>query len=428
LRLHRFGEKRRKDKVCMKNSTRGEKNVHHSPRFFNAHEGIQFAGLSDIGKQRENNEDFILFKDNLLLVADGVGGEEGGEIASKIACETIAAEFFAVLDKVKNPSVALQHAVKKANKNIFAESARKNSRMATTLCALYIHNNIVFYTHLGDSRIYMVREHKIKQLTEDHTLQSGNKRKKKANISERSNVLTKALGTGKPDIKVERLRLKEKDIFVLTTDGLTDCVSNDEILQHTEELHKPENMRNEQFCDRMIALANERGGKDNITVGIVSVNAITKKTFNKPLLYAPITLIFLAALLYAGKDYIKPYFQPVPNIIEEQLLTTHDFEVFINEWKSAWGSMDIELYGAFYAEDFFSSGMDRQRWLANKERVNSRKEWIEIDISDIGIEKENGTVTIKFIQNYRSSNYNSLSQKSLALKKHKNSWLITCEQ
>ena len=339
---------------------------------------LSFAGQSDLGKERKNNEDFFLFKEDLFLIADGVAGEDYGEIASKIACEKVSASLKEYLLKNIPPKRAIVDALTEAHKEIIKVSKDKNAlNMATTICALLIKNNLAYFTHLGDSRIYHIRGKKIKQLTVDHILGEQNKN------GQKSNIITKALGAGKPDIVVQTLALKGKDIFVLTTDGLTDYVSEKDILGGIKESREYTN-RERHFCNKMVSLANNRGGKDNITIGMIYVNQISLKKVKKNIIFTTASLFILAALLITGRIVTTP----PSNNQSKKNIEIYNFDSFISEWKNAWESMDIERYGKFYSPSFFSSGMNRDEWLDNKKKLNRNKKWISIDIKDIKVEEE----------------------------------------
>jgi PPM family protein phosphatase len=378
---------------------------------------MEFAGLSDIGKQRNNNEDFILFKDNLLLVADGVGGEEGGEIASKIACETIAAEFFAVLDKVKNPSVALQHAVKKANKHIFAESVRKKCRMATTLCAIYIKNNIVFYTHLGDSRIYLYRQAKIRQLTVDDKPQ--NKTSGEGKDAKDSSMITNALGfVENARFSIHRLYVRKNDILCAFTDGLTGPLSDIEIrdiISNADSI--------EDAVGQLIGEANNRGGKDNITAGLIKVEKIFRRHMNRSFfLFLPVIILsFMAAGAIYNLNRIRE-----EQRIEQEILKGEVEAFILGEWREAWEKFSVHDILELYSSSFGDKLRDMQyEGMWDKYRA---REKADIAIENISVSQESGGVRVSFVQHFQTNRFNERSLVNILLVRENGKWKVAEER
>ena len=243
---------------------------------------------SDKGLKRSNNEDacFVLLTDKVYLVADGVGGGNAGEIASRTAVNEIANYISQhPIDKATN-KYASQHPIDKAtnkyaivnylqdcldktNEKIF-ESARKyeeNKGMATTAAIVYTRGGIAYIANVGDSRVYLFRNEKLVQLTEDHTyvntlLNAGIISEEQAASDSRKNVITKALGaedTVEPDFF--QVDIIKDDIFILCTDGLYDEVDEGSMI---EILKKDSSMSD--VCADMIAAANRNGGHDNITI------------------------------------------------------------------------------------------------------------------------------------------------------------------
>ena len=243
---------------------------------------IEVAGQTDVGRKRNHNEDnfAIMPEFGLYVVADGMGGHASGEIASKMAIDTLQ-EFFAStaedpertwpyrMDRGKGyEENRLITGVKLCNLRIF-EQAQRNARqrgMGTTLVALFAVEDGVYVAHVGDSRVYRVRSGAIEQLTEDHSLLNDYKKMKRLTEEEirnfpHKNVIVRALGmkdTVKVDTRLEDPRVG--DLMLLCTDGLCGPVSDDqilEIIQTTPDLAAA--------ASRLVAAANERGGPDNIT-------------------------------------------------------------------------------------------------------------------------------------------------------------------
>ena len=243
---------------------------------------IEVAGQTDVGRKRSHNEDnfAILSEFGLYIVADGMGGHASGEVASKMAIDTMQ-EFFAAtsddpertwpykMDRSKGyEENRLITGVKLSNLRIF-ETAQKNSKqrgMGTTLCALFAVEDGIYVAHVGDSRAYRVREGKIEQLTEDHSLLNDYRKMKKLSPEEienfpHKNVIVRALGmkdTVKVDTRYEAPRAR--DTILLCSDGLSGPVSDEKMLEIVETSQDlPTATR------RLIDAANEGGGPDNIT-------------------------------------------------------------------------------------------------------------------------------------------------------------------
>lgn len=237
---------------------------------------LESFGLSDVGQARKNNEDVIaiLPDHNFFTVADGMGGHKAGEVAAKEATDEILHYFQNFLKKKvlklsqKEISFHIARAISRANKKVLrlGENNTNYKGMGTTLCCLYLRDNFAIYAHVGDSRIYLLRDGELRQLTEDHSLIQKFGVEK---IEERryKNIITKAIGTTDyltPAISYERIM--ERDIYLLCTDGLSDFLSKDKIKNILKTTSKKEIM-----AKRLIDTAKEKGSQDNITALLVEV-------------------------------------------------------------------------------------------------------------------------------------------------------------
>ena len=244
--------------------------------------GIEVSSQSDIGCVRQNNEDSFgywepeddgqfLRKGRLAVVADGMGGYEGGQEASRLAVETLVAVYrgFGGGD----PQTALVEALQAAHRQIrqysFANPELRG--MGTTCTAAAIVQNALYYVHVGDSRLYLIRDGQITRVTRDHSyvgrlVESGMISPEEAEHHPQRNILTAALGTN-PDLVMdspaEPEPLRSEDVLLICTDGLWGLVRNSEILDAVE------NKSAELAGRKLINLARERGGPDNITVQIL---------------------------------------------------------------------------------------------------------------------------------------------------------------
>jgi protein phosphatase len=234
------------------------------------------AGLSDLGCTRENNEDsfgaFMAGGENgqggLLVIADGMGGAAGGEVASGMAVETLSRVYLQSVAAC-GPQTALEAAMRSANGAIFfrARGDQRLQGMGTTCTAVAVAGNEIFLAHAGDSRAYLIQGGKIRQITQDHTLTAEIQRTMaggSAGVSaDMSHVLTRCLGN-EAELEIDRLgvpvTLRAGDTLVLCSDGLSNMVAPEEI-QRLGGAAAPE-----AACKQLVALARERGGQDNITV------------------------------------------------------------------------------------------------------------------------------------------------------------------
>ena len=229
---------------------------------------------SDIGKKRQKNEDSFLFSPDLGLyvVADGMGGHVGGKQASSLAVEEIES-FVKQNRKTKKKTQLLQDAVRAATRKVFEESHRhpELNGMGTTVTALLIDEQEAVIANVGDSRTYLMRESKIRQVSEDHSLvqeqfRAGILSAEEAQHSQYRNIITRSIGFEK-DVQVDIFteKCQEKDMFLLCSDGLTTLVEDAEIAKVLEK-------RSQKTAGKkLIELANSRGGYDNITVILVYV-------------------------------------------------------------------------------------------------------------------------------------------------------------
>lgn len=245
---------------------------------------IDYASLSDTGRVREKNEDscggFVPEDDAahrekgaLFIVADGMGGHRGGEIASGIAVKTIGDGYYqSTLD---DPVQALIEAFQAANTSILNRATLDETLlgMGTTCTAIAMRNGNAYFAHVGDSRAYLFRAGEIRQITHDHSLvgemvRSGIISDEDARVHPKRHVITRSLGvqeTIAADTPESPLPIEKDDTFVLCSDGLTTYAEETDIKSALE------NGDPAQACRKMVDLANSRGGRDNITVVVVTV-------------------------------------------------------------------------------------------------------------------------------------------------------------
>src|SRR5881275_3559668 len=222
------------------------------------------ASLTDVGRQRQGNEDSFLEQEPLFAVADGMGGARAGEVASKVAVEKLGSSG----DFDGSPEQHLAEVTKEANREIYrmAQDDSALAGMGTTLTAALVTGREVAIGHVGDSRLYRFRDGELERLTQDHSLVEELVRQGKLTPEEAENhpqrsIITRALGP-EPDVEVETYTHAGRagDVYMICSDGLTGMVPEPEIAEILADSGSLD-----QAARRLIEEANANGGKDNIT-------------------------------------------------------------------------------------------------------------------------------------------------------------------
>jgi len=235
---------------------------------------MKVVSATNVGNYRKNNEDsyYVNESKNLYVLADGMGGHLAGERASKMATEIIGQDFAKdrEIKSIDDAIEILSSSIRDANKKIF-ESSQENEDyrgMGTTLSSGLILGDVLIYSNIGDSRIYRINE-EMEQITQDdsfvnYLIEIGEITEEEAKNHPKKNVLTKAMGTTSDiEVIVNTLDIKDKDVFLFCSDGLTNMVSDEEIFKIVKE-NSPEEAR-----DMLLNLALKNGGMDNITFILV---------------------------------------------------------------------------------------------------------------------------------------------------------------
>lgn len=247
--------------------------------------GIELAGLSDVGCQRENNEDYYSYwepasdeefqrRGRLAIVADGMGGYEGGQEASRMAVETVE-DMYAHTSE-GDPQSWLLAGFQMAHFRI-QEHGEKNPElqgMGTTCTAVALLDSLLYFAHVGDSRLYLIHGSTISQLTRDHSyvsrlVENGVIRPEEAESHPQRHILTAALGAGHaitPDCPAGPVSLAKGDGLVLCTDGLWSQVTAQEVYDVVTKTGP------DQACRSLVETAKERGGPDNITLQVLRLS------------------------------------------------------------------------------------------------------------------------------------------------------------
>lgn len=230
--------------------------------------------LSDVGLVRKDNEDNYLVSPErgLFVVADGMGGHVGGQVASTLAIQIVDEFITPAQLETFQPDYLLLQALEKANTEIYSRGKQEQYYgMGTTVTAALFHGEQVYVAHIGDSRAYLLRDKELTLLTQDHSLvnelfQSGSLTLEEAQNHPQRHVLTRALGTEeKPQIDIFSTAVQPGDLLVLCTDGLYNHVPEGDILNVILET----NFDLKLAVNNLVNLALERGGNDNITVALV---------------------------------------------------------------------------------------------------------------------------------------------------------------
>ena len=240
---------------------------------------LRITGHTDTGIRREYNQDYIDFDQDLAIavLADGMGGHNAGEVAAQMAVNFVLKKLQKNASQETSVSITssqlleyLSTTISESNAEIFKASEKEEDYkgMGTTLVAAMIVETQLYVGHVGDSRLYLYRDRTLRKVTKDHSLvqdliDRGFYTEREARNASVGNVVTRALGT-RPEVEVDTIgvKLEQYDLLMLCSDGLTDMVSDWEIAETIDE-HSTDL---DAACQRLVALANRYGGKDNISV------------------------------------------------------------------------------------------------------------------------------------------------------------------
>lgn len=238
-----------------------------------------YDGFTDKGLKRDKNEDMILIKDNLFVISDGMGGHKRGEVASRMVIESLKRvnyyNFFKK-DKKEYIEIILNKSIEEAHKNIkrYATKSYIKSIIGATVAGIYssdLCNNKIAIFHLGDSRVYLVRENKISQITVDHSKYEELKRTGRYNEKQLSkigkNMITKAISNHRfYSLDIKFMEYKKDDIYLICSDGVSDLCSNEDlknIITNSNSL--------KSACEKIKETVYNRGAKDNLSLILAKV-------------------------------------------------------------------------------------------------------------------------------------------------------------
>ena len=242
---------------------------------------MKISLVTDIGQKRSNNQDFINKFDNkqgitLVILADGMGGHRAGNIASEMTVTDLGREWvntdYTELSQIRDWFLV---SLENENKKVYELGQTDEFKgMGTTVEALAIVDNNVIYAHVGDSRIGLLRHGEYQLLTSDHSLvnelvKAGQLTEEEAANHPQKNIITQSIGQAnpvEPDLGVQML--EENDYLIINSDGLTNMITNDEIV---EILNQDKNL--DEKNKELVSLANDRGGLDNISIALIHVES-----------------------------------------------------------------------------------------------------------------------------------------------------------
>jgi PPM family protein phosphatase len=223
------------------------------------------GAITDPGRRRRRNEDAYVCEPPLFAIADGMGGAQAGEVASRLAAAALKESGVETGGEER-----IYDLIQEANRRVYDRSSTDptTSGMGTTITVALVEDGDVAFGHVGDSRAYLIRRRKMEQITEDHSLvnelmKSGKLSREEAESHPQRSVITRALGTD-PDVDVDTFTIAAQtgDVFLLCSDGLTDMLSEDEILGLVEQ----NSSDIDAALKALVKAANRSGGEDNITV------------------------------------------------------------------------------------------------------------------------------------------------------------------
>jgi len=241
---------------------------------------LDVAAVTDIGLIRESNEDSYAIdkKTGLFVLADGLGGHSGGEVASKLAVDTITTFFKRLPKEARESSVTktIRNAVQAAHENIIKESVVNPilAGMGSTLVLALIRERTLYVANVGDSRAYLYHDNNLRLLSYDHSVVSelikqGEITKDEARRHPQRNLVTQVIGINPfTDCYQKKLELCGGDIIMLCSDGLWDMISDKEIEEIIKNEEEPKNL-----CSDLINAAKDAGGRDNITIVVIKVRS-----------------------------------------------------------------------------------------------------------------------------------------------------------
>lgn len=254
---------------------------------------LDVAQLTDVGRKREHNEDnmaYVIPKDQqvmtkkgaLFIVADGMGGHAAGEVASEIAVDTVSNAYYQ--EDSNDIAASLLYAIRRANAAIHQRAAENmlRSGMGTTCVATVLRGNRAYIANVGDSRAYLVRDGKVRQVSQDHSwvaeqVRAGLLSEDQARTHAQRNVITRCLGTqAEVEVDVFSEQMEDGDTLVLCTDGLSGLISDEELTKIVNAFLPQESVYH------LVERANENGGPDNITAIVVHINEVGEPVAEPP--------------------------------------------------------------------------------------------------------------------------------------------------
>jgi protein phosphatase len=247
---------------------------------------VEIAAFTDTGLARDHNEDCIGYdvSSGIAVLADGMGGHQAGEIASRMAVEQVLRQMKSRLIKQTGRPITssqmlnlVSNTISSSNRKIFEASEEISSRhgMGTTVVAAVVEGSHLYAGHVGDSRLYLLRDSKLRRITKDHSLvqdliDKGFYTEDEARSASINHVVTRALGTAEVvEVDILEQEAERDDLFLLCSDGLSDMLSDEMI----EQILSEADMTLDDKAQGLVARANQNGGKDNVSVILIRVQS-----------------------------------------------------------------------------------------------------------------------------------------------------------
>lgn len=434
---------------------------------------LQFSFKTDPGAFPGKGDDSFFYENNLFIVAEGVGGEYLDHIAQGLTCQVIYKSFFSALEKNISPTDALLYALKEANRELLIEGKQIGKKVVASVSVAYVREKIVYFSHLGDTRIYCLQKGEILQLTRDHTVpREDSQQDSRSRNTRRRRPLTEALGLHEtPPIEVKKFALNERDLLLMTTEGLTSRLSDMQILKTSLKTNNAKKLSVE-----LLSEARRIDRERSMTLGLLGLEPQGPVRLKFLIALAVILFPAMGVIAFWNMSFEKvgiteqvSVMAPSPPVSQEEgppnipektetlasqsppaAPATPDIEKegeqqkiplqkeiseFLLRWTRAWEKTagtggNMEHYMSFYAEGFSSGSFTKSLWGRDKEKKNRKKQWILVAVQDLKImgSPTNERVVARFTQHYKSSNFSVRSGKEVVLIKEKGGWKILTER
>ena len=433
---------------------------------------LEYSFKTHAGDHGRMAGESFLHKDNLFVVTHGIGRDGSNIIGSELALNIISQSFFHSISGGQTPASSFALALNNANKAVFKKQKELGQEITVSVSAVYVRGSIIYFTHLGDSRIYSISKDEVDQLTRDHTVKEEDPYADMKNLDPHVMcALTAALGMGRElSVDVKKYPVPRSGFILMTTRGLTERITDRDLIWLFSKTKNPK-----KYCDSLLDLAVRKGSKEDTTAGVVRFGRFSneqKVLYFFCFLFALLVFVAIWGSALRNRDKgpaalqvtitreqvraVKPdssennFVSAVSDLsvqlpaelsapVEEQQRAdaelVEEINHFIMEWKDAWEKTagengDMAAYISFYSDDFYSNRFDKDEWNLDKKIKDRKKDWIRLNISDIRVSGSVGDdqIVVRFLQDYSSSNFSIQSEKMLILLKNGGKWEIVFER